>query len=426
MVLAMIVLSAIGIGAAGDGHGGGSVPVVLGSGVAMVALVVLFVRYVANPLTERLAHAPELLVIFAIAMAAMFAAAATSWGWARRSAGFSRASRSRPRRIAKPSRPALRHCATSCCCSFSSPSDLHWICRFWARMSRRDHFLVVRSDREPADRARDHGGFGLPQADWLSRRSDGRADQRVFSDLRGHGCFARPCAGRCSWPCHHGWPRDHRGLHLHDHLFAPALCRFRAVHWACSSARARRANPPRQAGIANEGTRSSFSGWAASAPPSGFACKSGASGCWGRFQPLAIRRWRNSGLTEFGDATDPNSWRIFRCRAQAGSSRRCRFILPASAKDTRTTLIQLTRTSGFRGRGSPSHRIIPRTPRNLSPRARTWCWNHSRTRLTARSTLCGAPVEEADRDPVHRNGIRSTDDVIRGQIEGENRNPDHT
>jgi len=78
VVLAMIVLSAIGIGA-GDaqagGHGGsGSVLVVLASGLAMVALVVLFVRYVANPLTERLARAPELLVIFAIAQAAMFAA----------------------------------------------------------------------------------------------------------------------------------------------------------------------------------------------------------------------------------------------------------------------------------------------------------------------------------------------------------------
>jgi len=76
VVLAMIVLSAIGIGAAGaeGGHGGGSIPLVLASGVAMLAIVILFVRYMADPLTERLARAPELLVIFAIALAAIFAA----------------------------------------------------------------------------------------------------------------------------------------------------------------------------------------------------------------------------------------------------------------------------------------------------------------------------------------------------------------
>ncbi|TGD63687.1 sodium:proton exchanger [Tabrizicola sp. WMC-M-20] len=74
VVLAMIVLSAIGIGAAEGGHGGGSVAMVLASGLALVAVVVLFVRYAADPLTERLARAPELLVIFAIALAAMFAA----------------------------------------------------------------------------------------------------------------------------------------------------------------------------------------------------------------------------------------------------------------------------------------------------------------------------------------------------------------
>ncbi len=74
VVLAMIVLSAVGIGANADDGGSGSILVVLLSGVAMVGSVILFVRYAADPLTERLARAPELLVIFAIALAAIFAA----------------------------------------------------------------------------------------------------------------------------------------------------------------------------------------------------------------------------------------------------------------------------------------------------------------------------------------------------------------
>ncbi|TGD44711.1 sodium:proton exchanger [Pseudotabrizicola sediminis] len=78
VVLAMIALSAIGIG--GSEGGGGSVWTVLVSGVALVALVVLFVRYIADPLTERLAKAPELLVIFAIALAALFAAVGDAVG----------------------------------------------------------------------------------------------------------------------------------------------------------------------------------------------------------------------------------------------------------------------------------------------------------------------------------------------------------
>ena len=78
VVLAMIVLSAIGIGGAEDG--GGSVLTVMAAGVGMVAVVVLFVRYAANPLTERLASAPELLVIFAIALAALFAAVGDAVG----------------------------------------------------------------------------------------------------------------------------------------------------------------------------------------------------------------------------------------------------------------------------------------------------------------------------------------------------------
>lgn len=75
VVLAMIGLSAIGM--ASTGHGGaqdGSIAMVLLSGLVLVAGIFLFARYAATPLTERLAHAPELLVIFAIALAAICAA----------------------------------------------------------------------------------------------------------------------------------------------------------------------------------------------------------------------------------------------------------------------------------------------------------------------------------------------------------------
>ncbi|PKP83623.1 MAG: sodium:proton exchanger [Alphaproteobacteria bacterium HGW-Alphaproteobacteria-18] len=75
VVLAMIALSAIGIGA-GGGHSSGANTIVsvIASGAGLVALVILFVRYVANPLTSRLAKAPELLLIFSLALAAVFAA----------------------------------------------------------------------------------------------------------------------------------------------------------------------------------------------------------------------------------------------------------------------------------------------------------------------------------------------------------------
>lgn len=75
VVLSMIVLSAIGIGSAGHGGApGGSVLMVLVAGLALVTGVMVFARFVANPLTEWLARAPELLVTFAIALAASCAA----------------------------------------------------------------------------------------------------------------------------------------------------------------------------------------------------------------------------------------------------------------------------------------------------------------------------------------------------------------
>lgn len=79
VVMAMIVLATIGIG---SGHGGsesgstGSSAIwqVIGSGIGLLLFVIMFVRYIATPLTNVLAKIPELLVIYAIAQAALFAA----------------------------------------------------------------------------------------------------------------------------------------------------------------------------------------------------------------------------------------------------------------------------------------------------------------------------------------------------------------
>ncbi len=136
VVLAMIVLSAIGIGSVteGGGHGGGSVLLVLTSGVAMVGLVILFVRYIATPLTERLARTPELLVIFAISMAAMFAAIGEFRPW--QGSGWS-AGRCCPcldLLTVKPSPPGWLRCAIFSCSFSSLRLDLRWTCRYWARI----------------------------------------------------------------------------------------------------------------------------------------------------------------------------------------------------------------------------------------------------------------------------------------------------
>lgn len=74
VVLAMIILSAIGIGAGSENGAAGDIARVLVAAVALVIFVGLFVRFAATPLTNLLAKTPELLVTFAIALAAVFAA----------------------------------------------------------------------------------------------------------------------------------------------------------------------------------------------------------------------------------------------------------------------------------------------------------------------------------------------------------------
>lgn len=80
VVLAMVALSAIGVGAARDDDAF-AMARVLGGGLAMLAFVVLFIRYVANPLMGRMARSPELLVVFAVGWAASCSAFGNALGF---------------------------------------------------------------------------------------------------------------------------------------------------------------------------------------------------------------------------------------------------------------------------------------------------------------------------------------------------------
>ncbi|MEO1040244.1 MAG: cation:proton antiporter family protein [Pseudomonadota bacterium] len=73
VVLAMIVLSAVGAGSGGQ-DALGDVARVFGYGLLMLLGVGVFIRFIANPLVERLSRAPELLLSFAIGWAALLAA----------------------------------------------------------------------------------------------------------------------------------------------------------------------------------------------------------------------------------------------------------------------------------------------------------------------------------------------------------------
>jgi Kef-type K+ transport system membrane component KefB len=86
VVLAMVVLSALGVGARGGGLG--DLLSVLGAGAVLLGLAALFIRYAATPLARRLARAPELLLAFAVAMAAAFAAIGEAAGFGKELGGL--------------------------------------------------------------------------------------------------------------------------------------------------------------------------------------------------------------------------------------------------------------------------------------------------------------------------------------------------
>lgn len=87
VVFAMISLSAIGVGAAA-GSTVFDVLIVFASSIGMLGLVLLFIRYLANPLTERLARSPELLLTFSIGLAAALAALGATLGFGKELGGL--------------------------------------------------------------------------------------------------------------------------------------------------------------------------------------------------------------------------------------------------------------------------------------------------------------------------------------------------
>ena len=85
VVFAMIALSTLGIG--NEGGSGAILRTALG-GVAMLALVGIFIRYIASPLMRWLANAPEMLVTFAISWAVLFAALSDGIGFGKELGGL--------------------------------------------------------------------------------------------------------------------------------------------------------------------------------------------------------------------------------------------------------------------------------------------------------------------------------------------------
>lgn len=88
VVLAMVTLSALGVGMGEDAGGAAEVLKVLAGGAVMVAFVVAFIRYAANPLLAMISRSPELMVIFAVGWAAGLAAAGDALGFGKELGGL--------------------------------------------------------------------------------------------------------------------------------------------------------------------------------------------------------------------------------------------------------------------------------------------------------------------------------------------------
>ena len=88
VVIAMMVLSSFGLGDQGDGDALRRVGTVIFYGAIMLSMVIIFIRFIANNLIERIAHSPELLITFAIGWATLLAALGSHFGFSKELGGL--------------------------------------------------------------------------------------------------------------------------------------------------------------------------------------------------------------------------------------------------------------------------------------------------------------------------------------------------
>lgn len=89
VVLAMVVLSAVGVGAAeGEGGAAGQIATLLAGSVVFLGFIAVFIRYAAEPLVRFVSRSPELLVISAVGWAVGLAALADAIGFGKELGGL--------------------------------------------------------------------------------------------------------------------------------------------------------------------------------------------------------------------------------------------------------------------------------------------------------------------------------------------------
>lgn len=412
VVLAMIVLSAIGIGAAGKGgHGGGSVLMVLASGVAMVAVVILFVRYIANALTERLAHAPELLVIFAIAMAAMFAAFADIVGLGKEVggllAGVALASTPYRETIAARLAPLRDFLLLFFFIALGSALDLSLL---GAHVSGAIVFSLFVLIGNPLIVLAIMGAMGY-------RKRTGFLAGLTVAQISEFSLIFVAMGVSLGHV-----QEDALGLVTMVGLVTIAVSTYMityshqlyAVFEPLIGVFERRGTPrePSDAGLHREdGYKVIVFGLGRFGTAIGIRLKKRNIRVLGvDFNPLAVRRWRELGLeTEFGDATDPE----FVAELPLSRAEWIVSTVPIhptglSHEDTRTTLIQLTRTSGFKGRIAVSSHHVQDTQELFASGADIVLEPFQDAADRAVELLCGAPEEERTEIPAIETEERQT------------------